>query len=48
MAKKEVKQAPAKAKKAPAADPCCDDNGPGGQDAAKTTASINAGTHYGH
>ena len=38
----------AKAKKAPAADPCCDDNGPGGQDAAKTTASINAGTHYGH
>ncbi|MBO5503524.1 MAG: SPFH/Band 7/PHB domain protein [Lachnospiraceae bacterium] len=38
----------AKAKKAPAADPCCDDNGPGGQDAAKTTASINADTHYGH
>ena len=21
-------------------DPCCDDNGPGGQDAAKTTAAI--------
>ena len=38
----------AKAKKAPAADPCCDDNGPGGQDAAQTTASINASTHYGH
>ena len=38
----------AKPKAGSAADPCCDDNGPGGQDAAKTTAAINAGTHYGH